>query len=200
MANVAFIVDRTFDDHQFQTCFERIRQAGHDIVLVGPHAGESIHGSAGTLHVTVDVAVDDVKAHDFDAVVVPGGYRPNHLRTHERLLNFVRDAYAEGRPVGVMRPEGFAIVSAEAKRRGLVSWPSVKRDLLVEPHTHAAPSSFEAEGLIVSSDGDADAFCDTVLAQLDRRPDREDDRSFNARTSDDAVSSAYGPSPAPPSE
>lgn len=196
MARVAFVIDRTFDDREFQTAFDRVRQAGHEVVLVGPRAGESIHGSHGHVHVSTDRSVDDLSVNDVDAALVPGGFPRNHLRTHERVLNFIRDVFAQGKPVAAMHSPGFAMVRAEHQGNLLASWPVVKRELLVERKAEA--DEFDRDVLIVSHDADPDAFCDAFLAQLERGPRGAPEPIFNEKIESDEVAKAYGPEPAPP--
>lgn len=171
MARVALLIDRTFDDAAFQSLFDRLKSAGHDAVLVGPNEGAQVDGREGHIHLTIDASVDHVDPEDVDALILPRGFRRDHLRTHERVLNFIRDVFSHGKPAGVLHPRGWVLVRADAKGRGLGTWPAIKRDLVVEPD--AAEGSFERDLLIGSSDGDVESFCDAFLAQLDKGPRTE---------------------------
>lgn len=171
MARVAFIVDRSFDERQFQAAFDRFLRAGHDVILVGTRAGAHIYASGGgTFHVTIDLAVDDVDVDELDAAIVPGGTPLNHLRTHERILDLLRDLYAHGKPVGVMRDEGWALVRAGVNARDLMTWPSLKRALIVDPLREVGEEVALREQLVVSDTVNAGAFCDAFLAQVERGP------------------------------
>lgn len=195
MAKVGFLLDRTFDDHAFQHAHERIRQAGHEVILLGPTAGEVLHGAHGHVHATIDQSVSDFTVNDLDAVLLPAGFPRNHLRTHERILNFLRDVYAQGKPVAVMRARGFVMTRAHPGIRH-ASWPAVKRDLIVQ--RSGPPGEFEGDELIVSDTADEETFFDTFLAQVAGGPHGVPEPAFNETVESDEVARAYAPEPAPP--
>ncbi len=176
MATVAILIDRSFDDVAFQRTLDRLAADGHEVVVVGPRAGEQLHGTNASTHVLVDTAVDDVDVHACDALLVPGGVPMNHLRTHERMLNLVRDVYAYGKPVAVQRDDGWAMVRADAKARGFVSWPAVKRRLFYPegPLGDTEGVDSAAAVMVGSTDTNVDSLLDAFLAQLERGQRSED--------------------------
>ena len=44
MARVAFILDELFEDSEFQVPYDRVRDAGHEAVIVGLEAGKEVTG------------------------------------------------------------------------------------------------------------------------------------------------------------
>ena len=67
-----------------------LEAAGHDVVTIGVKAGEIVQGKTDGTEVTIEKAIDEVKAEEFDALFIPGGYSPDQLRADERMLDFVR--------------------------------------------------------------------------------------------------------------
>ena len=59
----------------------RFQEAGARVVAVGVKAGETYTSKLG-YPVKCELSYDDAKPADFDAVVVPGGYAPDHTRRH----------------------------------------------------------------------------------------------------------------------
>ena len=48
----------------------------------------------------VDRTIDEVSARDYDALLIPGGVGdPDRLRTEERVVSFVRELAAAGKPI-----------------------------------------------------------------------------------------------------
>jgi protease I len=76
-------------------------------------------------------AVGDAKAEEFDGLVLPGGVaNPDNLRTHPEAVQFVRDFFTAGKPVGVICHGPWTLVEADVvKGRKLTSWPSLQTDL-----------------------------------------------------------------------
>jgi protease I len=81
--------------------------------------------------VRVDKTVDQVKASDYDALVLPGGViNPDHLRTEPKAVSFVREFAQSGKPVAAICHGAWTLVEAGVVRgKKLTSWPSLKTDL-----------------------------------------------------------------------
>src|SRR5256884_6802846 len=62
--------------------------------------------------VTVDVQADQVRAVEFDAIVVPGGYAPDMMRRHAPMVGLVREAAQQGKVVAAICHAGWMLVSA----------------------------------------------------------------------------------------
>ncbi|KYF75785.1 general stress protein, partial [Sorangium cellulosum] len=131
MARIAFLVDEMFEESEFQGPYDRVRGAGHEAVIVGLAAGKELTGKKGTVRITTERAAEDMPDDDVDAVVIPGGYSPDHLRTSTAAVGLVRDAFTQGKPVAAICHAGWMLVEADiADGRTLTSWPSIKTDLL----------------------------------------------------------------------
>jgi protease I len=110
-----------------------VREAGADADLLAPEAGEAQafnHLDRGD-RFSVDKAVGDVDASDYDGLVLPGGVaNPDQLRTKEEAVAFVRAFFEAGKPVGVICHGPWTLVEADVVRgRTLTSWPSLQTDL-----------------------------------------------------------------------
>ncbi len=81
--------------------------------------------------VTVDKTLDQAKAQDYDALVLPGGVmNPDHLRMDPKAVQFVKEFVATGRPVAAICHGPWTLVEAGAvKGKTFTSWPSLKTDL-----------------------------------------------------------------------
>src|SRR5262249_14895789 len=131
MARVAFIVDEMYEDSELKIPYDRLRKAGHEIVLVGLTAGKKLSGKKGRVKVITDKAIDAVAANEFSAVVIPGGYSPDHLRTNRRMVALVRDTFHANRPLAAVCHGPWMLVEADiVDSRVVTSWPSIKTDLV----------------------------------------------------------------------
>jgi protease I len=81
--------------------------------------------------VSVDSTLREVKAADYDALLLPGGFvNPDILRQSELALEFVRDFERLGRPIAVICHGPWLLASAELVRgRRLTSWPGIRDDI-----------------------------------------------------------------------
>ena len=84
MAKIAFIIDEMFEDSEFEVPYERAKEAGHEPVIIGLEAGKKLEGKKGEVKITTEKSIDEVDADEFDALVIPGGYSPDKIRTQQR--------------------------------------------------------------------------------------------------------------------
>jgi protease I len=68
----------------------RLREAGVNVVVAGAKAGETYTSKLG-YPVVADVSYENLKASDFDGVVIPGGFAPDIIRRYEKATAFVKE-------------------------------------------------------------------------------------------------------------
>ena len=76
---VAVIVTDEFEDIELTSPQEAIEEAGHEVVIIGDEANSEIVGKHGA-KATVDLSIADAKPEDYDGLLIPGGFSPDHLR------------------------------------------------------------------------------------------------------------------------
>jgi len=168
MANVAFVLADDYEDSEFRVPYDRIRDAGHRVTVIGTEAGKEVAGKKGTDTFTPEVTADQVSASDFDALVIPGGYSPDKLRTDQGVVKFVEGVFVADKPVAAICHAGSLLVEADAVRgRTVTSWPSVRTDLINAGAEWVDREVVEDGNLITSrKPDDLDAFTAAVLARL----------------------------------
>jgi protease I len=76
--NIAILVDTAYQEMEVWYPYYRFQEAGAECVLVGAEAGK-VYASKVGYPATAQLSYDAVSAADFDGVVVPGGYAPDHI-------------------------------------------------------------------------------------------------------------------------
>src|SRR6188768_2653571 len=79
MAKIAILVEKIYEDLELQYPRLRLKEAGHQVDVIGPKAGETYIGKHGYPQ-KAEKSAADVKASDYDLVVIPGGTSPDHMR------------------------------------------------------------------------------------------------------------------------
>ncbi|MFJ8110611.1 type 1 glutamine amidotransferase domain-containing protein [Streptomyces sp. NPDC096132] len=107
--------------------------AGHEPVLVSTKSGEIQafdHLDRADTFV-VDEVVGEVPVESFGGLVLPGGVaNPDFLRMKPEAVAFVKDFFAQGRPVAAICHAAWTLVEADVVRgRELTSWPSLRTDI-----------------------------------------------------------------------
>jgi protease I len=112
---------------------EALRGVGAEIELLAPEAGEiqAFNHLDKAERFPVDRSVGAADVADYDGLVLPGGVaNPDQLRTDEDALEFVREFFAAGKPVGVICHGPWTLLEAGVlEGRTLTSWPSLRTDL-----------------------------------------------------------------------
>jgi protease I len=85
---IAVLVEKMYEDLELWYPVLRLREAGCDVKIVGPHAGETYLSKHG-YPALADVSIAHVKPEDLDAVIIPGGYAPDHMRRHRLMVDLV---------------------------------------------------------------------------------------------------------------
>jgi protease I len=109
--HIAVFVADGFEDLEFWVTVMRLREEGARVTIAGQRAAESYKGKH-CLTAASDVAAADLRAEDFDAVVVPGGWAPDKLRRYGAVTGFVRKMYDEHKVVGLICHAGLVGISA----------------------------------------------------------------------------------------
>jgi protease I len=170
MAKVAFIVDEMFEDSEFQVPYERVKEAGHEALIVGLEKGKKLTGKKGKVSITTEASATEVSSDEFDALVIPGGYSPDKIRTNNHMVEITRKIFEQSKPVAAICHAGWMLAEADiARGKTMTSWPSIKTDLINAGANWIDQEVVEDGNLITSrKPDDLDAFTKALLAQLEQ--------------------------------
>ncbi|HVV85631.1 MAG TPA: type 1 glutamine amidotransferase domain-containing protein [Kofleriaceae bacterium] len=130
MAKIVFVLGEDFEDSEFRKPYDGLKAKGHSIDIVGAKAGATVKGKKGKEEVKIEKAAGDVDAASYDAIVIPGGYSPDHLRTDPAVVALTQQMLREGKLVAAVCHGPQLLIEAEGvKGRVVTSWPSVRKDL-----------------------------------------------------------------------
>jgi protease I len=127
---IAILAEEDFEDSELIEPLRSMKNAGARVVVVGTGSKESYRGKRGNATISVDTTADKVKAEDFDAVIIPGGYAPDKMRRDPSMVELVKKAYELGKVVAAICHGPQLLISANVVRgRKVTSWPSIAVDL-----------------------------------------------------------------------
>jgi protease I len=131
---IAILATNGFEEVELSSPKEYLEKQGWKAEIVSPESG-SIRSWASTewgKDYKVDQELKNVKATDYDALVLPGGViNPDKLRTNEDALAFIKDFFKAGKPVAAICHGPQILISADlVKGRKMTSYPSIKIDLM----------------------------------------------------------------------
>jgi protease I len=131
---VAILVENGFEQVELTEPKKALEAAGATAKIVSPVKGK-VKGWQHTQwgdEFPVDVALDQARSEDFDALLLPGGViNPDKLRITPRAIAFIKEFFDAGKPVAAICHGPWTLIDAgQAKGRTLTSWPSIKTDLI----------------------------------------------------------------------
>jgi len=127
---IAILAEQDFEGVELMEPLKAMKEAGAQIFIVGSGSQTSYQGKRGKATIKVDIDADKVRADDFDAVIIPGGYAPDKMQLHQPMIDLVRKAHDLGRVIAAVCHGPQLLISAGiVSGRRLTSWPSVAIDL-----------------------------------------------------------------------
>lgn len=168
MKKIAVILDDMFEDSEYFEPVGAFSTAGHKITNVGLKKGKIVKGKKEGKQVDIDKSVNDVSVDDFDALLIPGGYSPDKLRSHKEAVDFVKDFVDSGKPVFSICHGPQLLISADVlKGRRITGWNSIIQDIRNAGGDFVNKEVVEDDNLVSSrSPVDLKAFIEKSLEKL----------------------------------
>lgn len=143
MGKVAILVENFYEDMELQYPWYRLKEEGHQVSLVGTEKGVTYKGKHG-YPCTSETASKDVKASDFDLILIPGGYSPDHMRRCQATIDLVKEADRQGKWLAAICHGPWMMASCcDLKGKKVTSFMSIKDDL-----TNAGADFVDAEVVV----------------------------------------------------
>ena len=171
MKRIAILATNGFEESELKSPKEAMENEGFQVDIISPQAGKIKGWSDGNWSNSYDVdrTLDQVKAEDYHALVLPGGViNPDQLRRNEDALVFVRDFFKMKKPVAAICHAPQILISADVvKNRKLTSFSSIKDDLINAGATWVDQEVVVDEGFVTSRNpNDLPAFNSKLIEEI----------------------------------
>lgn len=169
---VACLLDNGFEDSEFRKPYDALKAEGHEVTIVGFEPGATLTGYKGRETARTDRGLDGASPDEFDALLIPGGYSPDHLRNDERAVRFTRAFFDRERPVFAVCHGPQLLITADVVRgRRITAWPTVQGDLRKIGADVLDQEVVVDRNLVTSrKPDDLEAFNREAVAMLQRAP------------------------------
>jgi len=129
MAKIAVLVENGFEDIELLYPYYRFQEAGYRVEVVGPEAGVVYSGKKGG-SIKSTLTPGDIDLDEYAAVIVPGGWAPDRMRTKPGIVQLIRDADSKGLVIAAICHAAQLLVEADILRgRKLTCVRSVSTDV-----------------------------------------------------------------------
>ncbi|HZT37341.1 MAG TPA: type 1 glutamine amidotransferase domain-containing protein [Bryobacteraceae bacterium] len=168
---IAILVDNVYQEMEVWYPYYRMQEAGAEVVTVGAEAGK-IYTSKLGYPVRSDRTYAEASWRDFDGVIIPGGYAPDHIRRHPEAIQFVDDMLRNGRVVAAICHGPWVLCSCPAfKGKGarVTGFFAIKDDLINAGAVYSDAEVITDSNVITSrKPEDLPAFCRAIIHALTR--------------------------------
>ena len=127
---ILMFVAEQYEDLELQYPKYRLLEAGAKVTVAGPKANETYKGKHGYPCLS-DMAFDKVNVNDFQALVIPGGYAPDKLRTLPKVQEITQKFYQQKKLIAFICHAGWIPISAKIIQ-GIkcTSYQTIKDDII----------------------------------------------------------------------
>ena len=141
---ILMIVGDYVEDYEVMVPFQALLMVGHTVhaVCPGKKAGEqvrtAIHDFEGDQtysekrghNFTLNATFDDIKAENYDSLVIPGGRAPEYIRLNDKVLKAVRHFAEKNKPIAAVCHGAQVLAAAGViKGKACTAYPAVGPDV-----------------------------------------------------------------------
>jgi protease I len=130
---VAILTENGFEEVELTSPKKALEDAGATVHIVSPQKGKvkAWNHDHWTVELSVDKNVSDVKAEDYDALMLPGGVlNPDKLRMNKEAVEFAKDFLETGKPVAAICHGPQLLIETDLlEGKDMTSYPSLQTDL-----------------------------------------------------------------------
>jgi len=161
---VAVLIEQQYQEMEVWYPVYRLREAGCQVTLIGPKAGETYPSKLG-YPAKADKSIHDVSANDFDCLIIPGGFAPDFIRRTEAMIKLVSNMAEQGKIIGAICHGPWVLCSTQAlKGKKATCFFAIKDDVINAGATYVDQEVVRDGNLITSrKPDDLPAFLTTIL-------------------------------------
>jgi len=169
MSKIAAILTDWFEDSEYTQPAEAFEKAGHTVVTIGPEGGTTATGKKSGTKVKIQQAIEESRAEDFDALLIPGGFSPDKLRADQKAVDFVKAFMQANKPVFAICHAPQLLITADVLRgRTITGFTSIIQDIKNAGANFVDQEVVVDDNLVSSRNpGDLPAFIKECLKKLE---------------------------------
>lgn len=169
MKKVIVLIENLFDEQELVYPYHRLRE-DYEVHLVGPEKHAEFASKSGFKMKSTHSSME-VKAEDYEGILIQGGFSPDYMRKSEATKKLVSDFDKQGKPVAAICHGGWMLASCcDVKGKKVTSVASIKDDMV-----HAGAEWVNEEvvisGNLITARGPLDlaAFVKAFVKELEEK-------------------------------
>ena len=141
---ILMLVGDFAEDYETMVPFQALQMVGHTVDAVCPDKtkgdkvrtavhdfeGDQTYSEKRGHDFTLNATFDEIKAENYDALIIPGGRAPEYIRLNEKVLQIVRHFAKANKPVAAICHAAQVLAAADVVKGKTVSaYPAVGPDV-----------------------------------------------------------------------
>jgi protease I len=165
---VAILVENGFEDSEFQVPYTALKRTAADVVVLGTRMNEEYRGKRGKVSIRPDATTTEVLSDDFDAIIIPGGHAPDHIRINDQAVKMVMNAMAQGKLIAAVCHGPQVLIEADQLRnKQATGFRAIRKDIQNAGATYIdEPVVVDGNLITARRPGDLPMFTTMVLSYL----------------------------------
>jgi protease I len=166
---IACVLGQGFEDSEFRIPYDRLKKEGYQVDIIGVKAGEELKGYKGKEKVKAETSIDEARADEYDALLIPGGQSPDHLRVDKRVVEFVKRFDQQGKLIAAICHGPQLLIAAHlVKGRTLTAWQTIQDDLQqIGASVKDEPVVKDRNWITSRKPDDLQQFSDAIVEELE---------------------------------
>ena len=165
--HVAVLVENFYQELEAWYPILRFREAGAKVSIVGPEKGRIYKSKLG-YPICADACAKEMSPDSIDALIIPGGYAPDIMRTYPEMVLLTRQVFEKNKIVAAICHAGWMLVSANIlSNKNATCYHAIKDDL-INAGAHYHDQDVVCDGNLITSrkPDDLPQFCAAILSAL----------------------------------
>lgn len=165
---VAILIENGFEDSEFQVPYTALTRTPAEVIVLGPRMNEDYRGKRGKATIRPDATTTEVLSDDFDAIIIPGGQAPDHIRTNDQAIKLIMNAMAQHKLIAAICHGPQVLIEADQLRnRQATGFRSIRKDMQNAGATYIDDAVVVDGNLITARrPGDLPMFTTMILSYL----------------------------------
>ncbi len=160
MANILLPLAKGFEEVEAVSLIDVLRRGGIDVNIAhldGEMESELVLGANG-ITIKADTSIANVKAEDFDMILLPGGWDGTYaLAANQTVQNLLKTFHTQKKMIGSICAAAYALKTAGVLPNNYTCYPGAKEE--VNHEGYRDDMAVVIEGNIMTSRGPGTALC-----------------------------------------
>ncbi|STX30133.1 intracellular protease, ThiJ/PfpI family [Legionella beliardensis] len=163
---VGILIENDYQELEFWYPYLRLQEEGIEPLIIGKEI-KSYKSKLG-YEAKADVTAEEASSMRFDAVIIPGGYAPDKMRTQQPMVQIIKNTYTQGGVVAAICHAGWVLISAKILDGKKVTGVKSIKDDLINAGAQYLDEQVVVDGNLITSRTPVDLpfFCQQIIAKL----------------------------------